>query len=65
MVCFPLNGAPYSNIVFENKSNFRSNMYTNVLSYINIQITDQDTNIINLNGLDWTIVLQIDVVSFV
>ena len=65
MVCFPLSGAPYSNIVFENKSNFRSNMYTNVLSYINIQITDQDTNIINLNGLDWTIVLQIDVVSFV
>jgi hypothetical protein len=65
LCCFPVNVPPFSNIIYENKSNFRSNLFTNFISYLNLQITDQDNNIINLNGLDWTIVLQIDVVSFI
>lgn len=63
--CFPVSGMPYSNIIYENRTDFRSNLYTNILTYINIHITDQNNNIINLNGLDWTIVLQLDVVSFI
>ena len=65
LCCIPVNSQPYSNIVFENNTNFRSNLYTNNINYINIQLTDQQNNILNLNGLDWSIILQIDVVSFI
>lgn len=65
LCCIPVNSQPYSNIVYENTTNFRSNLYTNIIDYINITLTDQQHNILNLNGLDWSIVLQIDVVSFI
>jgi hypothetical protein len=65
LCCIPVNSQPYSNIVFENSSNFRSNLYTNIINFVNIQITDQQHNLLNLNGLDWSIVLQLDVVSFI
>jgi hypothetical protein len=65
LCCIPVNSQPYTNIVYENSTNFRSNLYTNIINYINIQLTDQQHNTLNLNGLDWTIVLQIDVVSFI
>lgn len=63
--CFPVNAQPNSNIVYENNTDFRSNLYTNTLTFINIHITDQDNNLIFLNGLDWTVVLQLDIVSFI
>lgn len=60
----PLNSQPYSNIVYVNDSNFSTNLYVNMLNEIYIKLIDQDNNILNLNGLDWSITLQIDVVNF-
>lgn len=65
LCCIPLNTQPYSNIIYENPSNFRSNLYTNVISYLNIMITDQENNVLDLNGLDWSLVLQLDIINFV
>ena len=61
----PINTNPYSNIVYDNTSNFSTNLYSNLLNEIYIKIVDQDNNIIDLNGLDWSITLQVEILDFV
>lgn len=61
----PIATAPYSNIVYKNDSNFRNNLYTNIISTIGLKLVDQDNNLINLNGCHWSITLQLDIVDFV
>lgn len=40
-------------------------MYSNILNDIVIKIVSQDNVILALNGLDWSITLQLDIVDFV
>ena len=40
-------------------------MYSNILNDIVIKIVNQDNVILALNGLDWSITLQLDIVDFV
>jgi hypothetical protein len=61
----PVNSQPNSNIVYKNVTNFTSNMYSNILNDIVIKIVNQDDQILDLNGLDWSITLQLDIVDFV
>lgn len=61
----PITSAPNSNIVFINNSNFKSNLYTNIINGIKIRLLDQDHNLISLNGLHWSGMIQLDVVKFV
>lgn len=59
------NSLPNSNIVYINQgSQFTVDLYTNTLNDFYIMLTDQDDNLINLNGVDWHMVLQIDIVDF-
>jgi len=60
----PVSTPPYSLITFSNQS-ARSCLYTNTISYINIKLTDQDNNILNLNGCHWSMTLELTVVKFV
>ena len=48
-----------------NTTNFRNNLYTNVINTICLKLIDQNNNVINLNGCHWSITLQLDVVNFV
>ena len=61
----PVNSPPNTNIVYNNTNNFTSNMYSNILNDIVIKIVNQDNVILALNGLDWSITLQLDIVDFV
>lgn len=61
----PINTQPYSIITYENKGNFRMNSYTNIINTIAIKLMDQNGNMINLNGANWSMTLQFDVVNFV
>ena len=61
----PVNVQPYSLISYTNMSNAKSCLYTNNLSYIKFQLKDQDGNFIDLNGCDWSCVIQLDVYKFV
>jgi hypothetical protein len=61
----PINTSPYSNITYDNSSNFSTNLYSNLLNEIYIKLVDQDNNLINLNGLDWSITLQVEILDFV
>ena len=61
----PIMNPPYSMIYYQNNSNFRINLYDNNISMINLQIKDQSGNLIDFNGIHYSITLQLDVVKFV
>lgn len=61
----PVEVAPNSNIIYVNQNNFRNNLYSNIISFINIKLTDQSHNLLDLNGIHWTATLQLDFVDFV
>jgi hypothetical protein len=49
---------------YTNVSNFRSNLYTNLLTQLDITIGNQDCYSIDLNGVDWVLCIQFDVVRY-
>jgi hypothetical protein len=61
----PIITQPYSNIVYINNTDFKSNLYTNVISSIQLKLVDQNNNVIDLNGCDWSITLQLDVIELI
>jgi len=66
IICsIPVNMDPYGVIIYENYNNFKVNTFRNELSEVIIQFTDQNGNIINFNGVQWSIVLQLDIINFV
>jgi hypothetical protein len=48
-----------------NVNNFRSNLFTNILTQLDITIGDQDCYSIDLNGVDWAMTLQFDIIKYV
>jgi len=65
LVSIPINGNPYSIITYYNYGNFKTNLFSNNINFINIKITDSNNNLIDLNSCHWSLTLQIDVVNFV
>ena len=65
LASIPINCAPNSIILYENKNNFKSNTFTNNISNIRIKLTDHDFNPLDLNGQHWTITLQFDIIDYV
>jgi hypothetical protein len=66
MLCsIPITTQPYSIITYQNPNNFRVNTYTNLISTIAIKLMDQNGQMLNLNGANWSMTLQFDVVDFV
>jgi hypothetical protein len=61
----PITTQPNSIITYLNHNNFKINTYANVLSSIRIQLMDQDGNLLNLNGTNWSMTIQFDVIDFV
>lgn len=61
----PVNSPPNSNIVYHNTNSFTTNLYSNILNDIVIKLVNQDNALLDLNGLDWSITLQLDIVDFV
>jgi hypothetical protein len=60
----PVNKPPYSLIEYNNINNFRTNLYINTINVIKIKLTDENGNLINFNGCDYSITLQIDIEPF-
>lgn len=60
------NSIPNGNVVYDHHGDdFTIDLYTKVLREFHIMICDQDDNILDLNGCDWSVVIQIDIVDFV
>ena len=61
----PVQSNPYSLITYSNQNNFKTNLYSNNLSHINIKLYDQNNNLLDLNGCNFSLTLQLEVIKFV
>jgi hypothetical protein len=61
----PVDGQPYSTIVFKNSSNFKVNIYDNVFNNISIKLIDDNGRDIDLNAQFFSLTLQLDIINFV
>ena len=60
----PVNTAPNTLIQYQNVNNFRTNLFVNTLNRIVIKLVYNNNNIIDLNGLNFNLTVQLDVESF-
>lgn len=56
----PVNDASFGMITYNNYSNFKNIIANEDITFIDITLTDESDNIINFNGIDIHITLQID-----
>jgi hypothetical protein len=66
LASIPVNCQPYAMIQYENNNNFRSNLYTNNISMLtNIKlVNDSDGQLVDLNGVHYSMTFQIDIINF-
>jgi hypothetical protein len=60
LATIPVNVSQYSLINYINHTGFRNIMHNEDINIVDISITDEDDNIINFNGIDIYLTLQID-----
>jgi hypothetical protein len=64
LATIPVYVAPFSIITYENPNNFRTNLYVNKLDQIQIRIVDNESRLVNMNGIQYQMMLQLDCVKF-
>jgi hypothetical protein len=64
LATIPVFVAPFSIITYTNTNNFRTNLYVNKLDQIQIRIFDNSGTLVNLNGINYQMTLQLDCVKF-
>ena len=64
LCCIPITTQPNSIIEYKNSNNFRSNLFINQISTIVIKLMDQNSNVLDLNGLDFFLTIQLDIERF-
>ena len=66
VICsIPITTQPNSIINYFNSNNFKINTYANFINCIQIKLMDQDGNLLDLNGANWSMTIQFDIVDFV
>lgn len=65
LIQIPINVGPNEIVSYFNTTLFSSNLFVNYLHEISLVILDQNSNIIELNGVEWSIVLQFDILKYV
>jgi len=64
LATIPVYVAPYSIITYTNNNNFRTNLYVNKLDQIQIRILDNENRLVDMNGVQYQMTLQLDCVKF-
>jgi hypothetical protein len=64
LATIPVYVAPFSIITYQNPNNFRTNLYVNKLDQIQIRIVDNEGRLVNMNGIQYQMTLQLDCVKF-
>lgn len=62
---FPVDVLPFGLLTYSNHNNYRFNTYANILSSIALKLTDQNGYLLDLNGCDWSLTLQLDIIDYV
>ncbi len=61
----PISSNMLGIVNYTDPNNFQSNLFTSVLNNISIQITDQDGEYIDFNGVNWFMTLQLNIIRYV
>lgn len=64
LATIPVYVAPFSIISYQNPNNFRTNLYVNKLDQIQIRILDNESRLVDMNGVNYQMTLQLDCVKF-
>lgn len=64
LASIPVITQPQGLISYENKSQYKANLYVGELSVLAIKLRDNRGNLLDMNGCDYTMTLQIDSVPF-
>lgn len=64
LATIPVYVAPFSIITYQNPNNFRTNLYVNKLDQIQIRILDNESRLVDMNGINYQMMLQLDCVKF-
>jgi hypothetical protein len=65
LATIPVYVAPFSIIQYTNTNNFRTNLYVNLLEKIQIKIFDNNGLLVDMNGINYQMTLQLDCIKFV
>lgn len=57
----PVNVPSFGLIDYFNQSNGFPKLKTNIVTFVDIQILDEDNNFINFNGVNWTLTIQLNI----
>jgi len=64
LATIPVYVAPFSIITYTNNNNFRTNLYVNKLDQIQIRLLDNEGRLIDMNGIQYQITMQLDCIKF-
>jgi hypothetical protein len=64
LATIPVFVAPFSIITYTNTNNFRTNLYVNKLDQIQIRLLDNEARLIDMNGIQYQMTLQLDCIKF-
>jgi len=66
IICsIPVDKPPFSMITYINHNNLKYNLFNNVISTMRLKLTDQNNNLIDLNGCNWSCTVQLEIIKFV
>ena len=60
----PITCAPFNLIIYKDANKNKCNIYMGQLNKISIRLLDNKGNLLNMNGMDYELILQIDVIPF-
>lgn len=64
LATIPVFVAPFSIITYQNPNNFKTNLYINKLDQIQIRILDNEGRLVDMNGINYQMTLQLDCIKF-
>lgn len=64
LASIPVAVAPFSLISYENPSMYKTNLYVGEFNNLSVRLLDNNGAVIDMNGVDYTMTLQITVVPF-
>lgn len=64
LATIPVYVAPFSIITYTNNNNFRTNLYVNKLDQIQIRLLDNEGRLIDMNGIQYQMTMQLDCIKF-
>lgn len=64
LASIPVATSPFGLIVYENPSQYKTNLYVGEFNFIEARLLDNNGNVLDMNGCDYCMTLQLDIIPF-